>query len=534
MNKLYILGENNPAGIGPSCSLLRINEKNKPVRNIMYDCGFAINVKNNTHNAKTLNELEKKFNETLKINNLPEKLKISIEVALKAFEESDLELTSSLIPPNLKLLHDMGVKIDAVVGSHAHFDHLMAVILTLIGLKKGNEVIFDKLLKDDAYIWGAPPTLKLLSLQINDDLIGNKSKFNIGLFDLFELEKRYRKLTLGENEILPGQKIFVFHPGHIHGSVSIIVKLPNGENAGFISDTSFRDRILISGADKITDVVPPEWLPHYILNTDLTYSRKDEGEKDYDYNKEFEKFKSVVVKTIARGGKVLIPAFRILRGQTVAVGLAPLLKELGIPLYSDGGIRKVFDTLLELQKEPWSDKEKNFNLDGIKMVRNYDRKTGYDERQELIDSESPMIITSTSGMCNHGPVRGKWLNHFLEDEKSTIILVGYQANNTIGGELLNLSQNNRKNKNIYLDGKEKEVKCEIQGIGLSDHSPLEIFPEKYYEPIVRARNGQKMKLCVLTHGEEKNKETAMKEYKPYFEKIIIAKTAKNPNGAIIF
>ena len=68
-----------------------------------------------------------------------------------------------------------------------------------------------------------------------------------------------------------------------------------------------------------------------------------------------------------------------------------------------------------------------------------------------------MIIISTSGMCESGRVLHHLRNN-IEDERNTILVVGYMAKNTLGKRIV------EKNKRVKIFGESFALKAEVEVI----------------------------------------------------------------------
>ena len=88
---------------------------------------------------------------------------------------------------------------------------------------------------------------------------------------------------------------------------------------------------------------------------------------------------------------------------------------------------------------------------------------------ELNRREGPFVVIAASGMCENGRVRHH-LKHCVEDERNTIVLIGFQAENTLGRRIAEKQPTLR-----ILDGHYKlRAKVEIL-TGLSAHADAEDF-----------------------------------------------------------
>jgi metallo-beta-lactamase family protein len=147
----------------------------------------------------------------------------------------------------------------------------------------------------------------------------------------------------------------------------------------------------------------------------------------------------VITRTIERGGKVIIPAFALERAQEVVYTLKQLRAQRRIPpcpVYVDSPLTlKVTDVFRlhpdALDRHMLDELERDdspFDFPGLSYV------SDVEVSKEIDASPTPSIIIAGSGMCEGGRV----LHHLranLEDPKSTVIIVGYQAEHTLGRRL---------------------------------------------------------------------------------------------------
>ena len=87
-----------------------------------------------------------------------------------------------------------------------------------------------------------------------------------------------------------------------------------------------------------------------------------------------------------------------------------------------------------------------------------------EESMALNDMAGPMIIIAASGMCEGGRVLHH-LKHCLQDEDNIILIVGFQAENTLGRRVVE-----QKNP-LRVLGEEIELKAQVEVINaLSAHA----------------------------------------------------------------
>ena len=174
------------------------------------------------------------------------------------------------------------------------------------------------------------------------------------------------------------------------------------------------------------------------------------------------KFAEVVNRTASRGGKVIIPSFALERTQEVVYYLGRLLKEKKIrpiPIYVDSPLAcNITDVFLNNSEVFDSQARellaKNADIFGIKSIH-YVRAS--EESKQLNFSKEPMIIISTSGMCESGRILHHLRNN-IEDERNTILVVGYMARNTLGKKIV------ERHKRVKIFGESFELKAEVEVI----------------------------------------------------------------------
>jgi metallo-beta-lactamase family protein len=113
-----------------------------------------------------------------------------------------------------------------------------------------------------------------------------------------------------------------------------------------------------------------------------------------------------------------------------------------------------------------------------------------DESKSLNDKKGPMVIVSASGMAEAGRILHHLKNN-VEDKANTVMIVGWQAPNTLGRRLV------EKERKVRIFGEEYEVRAEVATIsGLSAHAGQDFLLK--YASAVKGR----AKKIFLVHGEE--------------------------------
>jgi metallo-beta-lactamase family protein len=118
-------------------------------------------------------------------------------------------------------------------------------------------------------------------------------------------------------------------------------------------------------------------------------------------------------------------------------------------------------------------------------------KTVSDSR-EIDKTPGPKVIIAGSGMSHGGRIMGHE-KRYLEDRKTTLLLVGYQAVGTLGRLLHDGA------KRVKIDGEDVRVRAKIASIeGYSGHADRDQLVEFV------ARGGEKAKKIFVTMGEERS------------------------------
>lgn len=218
--------------------------------------------------------------------------------------------------------------------------------------------------------------------------------------------------------------------------------------------------------------------------------------------------KKILIETHERGGAIVIPAFAYGRTQELLYTLHELYDDPAVPrmpIYVDSplatNITRVFGEHPEVYDEEthnaFLEKGKNpFSMDKIHFVGSVE------ESIALNHETKPHIVLSASGMCEAGRI----LHHLrfkIHNEKNTVLMVGYQAQNTLGRRILDLGlkyeKSGRKGKPpvVRIFNKEYPMKAHVVRLGgFSAHADKK-------EMLHFLKNSNlKIKKIALVHGEE--------------------------------
>ena len=289
-----------------------------------------------------------------------------------------------------------------------------------------------------------------------------------------------------------------FHDaGHILGSAMALITVKKGGE---------EVRILASGdlgrCNKpiVRDpAIPPA--PDYII-LESTYGNRQHD----DSHNAIAKLEEIAKSTVRNRGKILIPAFAIERTQEL-VYFFHLLVDDGIipeiPIYVDSPMATNATTIFQIHPECYDDEIKNAFIKHHKNPFGFNSlhfTTGVPESKALNDMKGPLIIISADGMCEAGRIQHH-LIHNLGDPNTTILLVGYMAENTLGRRIRDRAEEVKiHNMTIKRRARVEEINA------FSAHAD-------YSESIkwLRAVDTSRLKNIFLVHGEPKA-QSALKDH----------------------
>jgi len=181
--------------------------------------------------------------------------------------------------------------------------------------------------------------------------------------------------------------------------------------------------------------------------------------------------RDVVNATAKRRGKVIIPSFAVGRTQELVYALNKL-DESGdipvLPIFVDSPLAVEATDVFRMHPEAWNDEVQRFVVEDHKRNPFDDPNIEYvrDVRRskQLNNFNQPCIIISASGMAESGRILHHLKNN-VGDSENTVLIVSFQAENTLGRRLKD------GEKVVRIFGEEHQVRAQVKSIeGYSAHA----------------------------------------------------------------
>jgi len=282
--------------------------------------------------------------------------------------------------------------------------------------------------------------------------------------------------------LAPGVTVVFRDAGHILGSAFLELQLEEqGEQV----------RVLFSG-----DVGQPDQPiirdPDIAKQTDYLLLESTYGDRLHVRDGRPQDELADILKQAKReGGNVIIPAFAVGRTQELLYFLREILEQqhLDMPIYVDSPLATRATEVYRKHREAF-DEEAWKLVDepgGIFDFSQLHYTQSADESRAL-NGKRGIVIISASGMADAGRVRHH-LKHNLWRPEAHVVIVGFQAQGTLGRRLLD------GDKRVRIFGEEIAVKAHIDEIsGLSAHADQA-------QLLAWASHFEPPRLTILIHGE---------------------------------
>lgn len=385
-------------------------------------------------------------------------------------------------------------EVDAVILSHAHIDHSGNLpSLVKHGFRgpiyatPATRDLCNYLLLDSAHIQesdvafanklaarrGEPATAEAL-------YTAEDAQAALQLFVPHGLERPF--------EVVPGVRATFYEAGHILGSASLLLEVDEPGRRPY--RFAFSGDIGRMGLPILRD-------PVFLHDVDYAIMESTYGGKDHrPFAQAADEFRTLARDTLTRGGKLIVPAFAVGRTQEVVYQLNQLMlnREIPIvPVFVDSPLAINASDVFRQHSNLFDDETRrlmddNGDVFGFRTLR-YTRTV--DESKAINDVQGPAVIISASGMCETGRILHHLRNN-VADPRNTILIVSWQAPNTLGRRLAD------REREVKIFGEWHKVNAQVATInGLSGHAGRDLL-------ITWARAlGPNLQGLFLVHGEPK-------------------------------
>lgn len=383
-------------------------------------------------------------------------------------------------------------EIDFIILTHAHIDHVGRIPLLFKNGFKGKvyctyqtKDLAEIMLKDSATIQNRKTELE------------NEKKIKAGLepieplYNMTDVENTISYLypiKFNEEEKNKNIKFEFFKAGHILGAASILLTI-NEDNVYkkicFSGDLGNNGNLLLSPAEF------KGYCDYLIMES--TY-----GNRIHDnIIKRKDKLASILLDIYNNKEIGIIPSFSLGRTQNLIIELKNLINEEqykileNLPIYIDSplGLKAtdIYSNNKFMLKEDLKNSKNIFDMKNIHFLEELK------ETFRVIKTNEPKLIISSSGMCNGGKILF-YLREYLDNPKTNIIFIGYQAENTLGRRIL------EKENPVWISKKDYKVNAKIHKInGYSAHADqndlISFVTDLNHKP----------DMIFITHGEEKSR-----------------------------
>ncbi len=400
-------------------------------------------------------------------------------------------------------------ELDAVILSHAHIDHC------------GN---LPNLCKQgfDGSIYSTFATRDLCAIMLEDSaeiqrddaIFVSKKRAAKGqppvepLYTADDVSKAIKQfVSINYDRPIPvtdGVTVTFRDAGHILGSAQVVLDVREGDRK---FRYLFSGDIGRGGDDILRDPVAVEDVD--FLQIESTYGGRLHNEKQTSK----EEVGRLVRDTIAKQGKIIIPAFSVGRTQQIVYTLNQLT-EAGeiprLPIFVDSPLSTNATEVYRLHPECFNEtiykflreKANPFGMENLTYIRDVAHSMKLNELTE------PAIIISASGMAEAGRIRHHLKNN-LGQSANLVLFIGYCAEHTLGAQILS----GKSPVNIF--GEPHAVRARIAAVdafsGHADKAELRRY--------VRQLTGNIKKIFVI-HGEESQSlafAESLREMKPNAE-----------------
>ena len=385
--------------------------------------------------------------------------------------------------------------LDTVLLTHAHLDHCGRLPLLRKNGYQGNIMATQATVDLAGLILRDSAKVQRYDVErANRKREGSDKPLVEPLYTAEEVERALEQFRVVEFDhsfdAAAGIKARYVEAGHMLGSASIEVTV---QEDGKSKVAVFSGDIGPSGMAIIRDA-------EVFKRADVVFLESTYGDRDHKPLKEtLAEFRSIIEKATQRKARILVPAFAVGRTQQILFHLDELfcagtLKPFPVYLDSPMAIEatKIYQSHPDLFDHETLDLQRACDI-ASRHGHVKPTPTAQDS-MKLNDAPGPCLIMAGSGMCNGGRILHH-LRHGLPHADTSVMIVGYQGEGTLGRQLVDGA------KEIRIFGDTIAVNATIHTLnGFSAHAgQTELL--KWFRFLAPSKPQ-----VVLTHGEARGRE----------------------------
>lgn len=385
--------------------------------------------------------------------------------------------------------------VDALILTHGHIDHI-GRIPKLVRDGYDKKIYTTKATQDLAPVM----LYDACKIQQNDLETENRKRLRRGeepLSPIYEETDVEKALNLFEGyrygqmiEIFEDISVRFLDAGHILGSAIAEVFVRNGEE---VKKIVFSGDLGMPGKPLIND-------PTFVEDADFVVMESTYGSRNHEAMEDSKtKLFDIIDKTLKRGGTVLIPSFAVERTQDLLYFMNERYDKMGDAapkVYIDSPMAVDATEVFQKNADVFDDETREMILSGDSPFKfpNLTYVRSVEDSRALNENDEPKIVIASSGMMTAGRIRHH-LKHGLWNPLNSLIVVGYQAEGSLGRILLDGV------KKVKLFGEMIDVKLEIHDLeGFSAHADQKMLL-KWLGAFKK-----KPKKVILVHGEKESQD----------------------------
>ena len=397
-------------------------------------------------------------------------------------------------------------KLDAVLLTHGHLDHTGRLPLLA---KRGHTMP----------IYATPATIEMTALilrdaariQVSDNERKNRKRQRAGeapeepLYTPEHAEAIIQRLKPVPYQqpvtVAPGIQATWAESGHMLGSASIQLDI---EEDGKTKRVVFSGDLGPKGALILKDFEP-------FREADLVFLESTYGDHDHrPFKDTVEEFVRIVQDTVEKRGKILVPTFAVGRAQLLTSLLAWMFRTRKVrpfPIFLDSPMAIEATNIYARHRELFDEGMTKFiagkplraDLKTLKMC------VTAEDSMKINDQAGPCLVMAGAGMCNAGRI----LHHLkanLWKPETHVLIVGYQANGSLGRRLVN------GEKLVSIHGEKIAVKAQVHTMGGFSAHAGQTDLLAWFKAIAPSKPR-----VILTHGEDGPRAALAKKIQQQFK-----------------